>query len=75
MKYIRVIPGKIKKCTIDFNFELDDFNLGEGEDMTALDYVKILGKLLFLNMSVKGLFNMMRLSVAGVVEFINNRKT
>ncbi len=70
IEYIEVIRGKVDGSTINFNVDLRDFKLDEQRRLSKIDNLQIIAKLLASNKGIKRQPNMMRLLVAGGIEFI-----
>jgi radical SAM superfamily enzyme YgiQ (UPF0313 family) len=70
MEYIEVIHGKVGENTINFDVDLRDFKLDGQRQLSKLDNLQIIAKLLASNKGIKKQPNMMRLLAAGSIEFI-----
>ncbi len=70
VEYIDVIPGKKDESTINFEVDLNQFQLdGKGEPSKINDVLTVI-KLLRSNKGIKRQFNLMRLILAGGVELV-----
>ena len=70
MEYIEVIPGKVDESTINFDVDLRDFKLDGQRRLSKIDNLRIIAKILASNKGIKKQPNMMRLLIAGGIEFI-----
>ncbi len=70
VEYIQVIPGKHDASTINFDIDLNDLPLDRQQRTTKMYKIGIVVKLLASNKGIKRQLNMMRLFIAGGVEFI-----
>lgn len=75
VEYIEVIRGKLEESTINFDVDLRDFKLSEQRRLSKIDNLQIVAKLLASNKGIKRPSNMMRLLVAGGIEFIKYKGT
>jgi len=75
VKYIEVIHGKLDESTINFDVDLRDFKLDKQRSLSKIDNLQIVAKLLVSNKGIKRQINMMRLLVAGGIEFIKYKGT
>jgi hypothetical protein len=70
VEYIQVIQGKTDLSTINLEMELNCFKFDEGYDLNIVDNLRILGKMLASNRGIKKQPNMIRLLMAGGLEFV-----
>jgi hypothetical protein len=70
VEYIRVIRGRSDLSTINLDMDLNSFNFDGGYDLDIIDNLRILGKLLASNRGIKRQPNMLRLLMAGGLEFV-----
>ena len=70
VEHIQVIQGKLNESTINFDVDLQDFQLGEQQNLSQINNLRIVAKLLASNKGIKKQFNILRLFVAGGIEFI-----
>lgn len=70
VEHIQVIQGKLNDSTINFNVDMQDFQLDGHRNLSQIDNLRIVAKLLASNNGIKRQFNMMRLFTAGGIEFI-----
>ncbi|MBS3801760.1 MAG: cobalamin-dependent protein [Candidatus Thermoplasmatota archaeon] len=70
VEHIQVIQGKLNEITINFNVNIQDFQLDGQQNLSQIDNLRIVVKLLSSNKGIKQRFNMMRLFAAGGIEFI-----
>ena len=70
VEYIQVIHGKLDESTINFDLDLNDFQLGGQRRSGKIHKIGIVGKLLVSSKGIKGQLNMVRLFLAGGVELI-----
>ena len=70
MEYIEVIPGKVDESTINFDVDLRDFKLDGQRRLSKIDNLRIIAKILASNKGIKKQPNIMRLLIAGGIEFI-----
>ena len=70
VEYIQVISGKLDESTINFDLDLRVFQLDGQRNLSKIDNLRIVAKLLASNKGIKKQPNMMRLLAAGGVEFI-----
>jgi len=75
VEYIEVIRGKLDESTINFDVDLRDFKLDGQRRLSKIDNLQIVAKLLASNKGIKRPSNMMRLLVAGGIEFIKYKGT
>ena len=75
VEHIQVIQGKLNESTINFNVDVQDFQLDGQQNIPQIDNLRIVGKLLASNKGIKRQFNMMRLFAAGGIEFIKHLGT
>jgi len=75
VEYIEVIRGKLDESTINFDVDLRDFKLDGQRRLSKIDNLQIVAKLLASNKGIKRQINMMRLLVAGGIEFIKYKGT
>jgi len=73
VRNIQVMAGCSPTSSIDINVDLEDFKIGNGGPLTALDNVRILTKTIASNQGVKRRFNMMRLMMASGFEMIRHQ--
>jgi radical SAM superfamily enzyme YgiQ (UPF0313 family) len=71
VEYVETIDGKIEDTTVDFNFDLKDFNFEDRESKTRIDDARIAIKAIFSKNGIRKQFNAIRLFLAGGVELIN----
>lgn len=62
--------GKLDESTINFGINLRNFRLDGQQNLSKIDNLRIVAKLLASNKGIKKQANMMRLLVAGSIEFI-----
>ncbi len=74
VEYIQVIPGKLDTSTINFEIDLNEFQLDKQKRREKRDKIRIIAKLLASNKGLKRQLNMVRLFIAGGVEFIKYRR-
>jgi len=70
VKYIQVIRGKLDESTINFDVNLRDFQIDGEQRSSKIDNIQIVVKLLASNKGLRRQPNMMRLLIAGGIEFI-----
>ena len=70
VEYIRVIRGRSDLSTINLDMDLNSFNFDGGYDLDIIDNLRILGKLLASNRGIKRQPNMLRLLMAGGLEYV-----
>ena len=70
MEYIEVIQGEVDESTINFDVDIRDFKLDGQQIVSKIDKLRIVAKLLASNKGIKKQPNMVRLLVAGGIEFI-----
>jgi anaerobic magnesium-protoporphyrin IX monomethyl ester cyclase len=70
VEYIQVIQGRTDLSTINLEMDLNNFKFDEGNDLSIIDNLRILGKMLVSNRGLKKQPNMMRLLMAGGLEFV-----
>jgi len=70
VEHIQVIQGKLNESTINFNVDIRDFQLDGQRNLSQMNNLRIVAKLLASNKGIKRQFNMMRLFAAGGIEFI-----
>jgi anaerobic magnesium-protoporphyrin IX monomethyl ester cyclase len=70
VEYIQVIPGKADYSTVNVDLELDDFNFSETGNVTLVESIAILGKMLVSNRGIRRQPTMVRLMVAGGLEMV-----
>ncbi|MDQ1372463.1 MAG: Radical protein, partial [Candidatus Thermoplasmatota archaeon] len=68
VEYIQVISGKSDLNTINLDVDLDHFDFDGDRNLSALDSVRILGKMLASNRGVRKQANLTRLLMAGGIE-------
>ncbi|MBA7661427.1 hypothetical protein ES703_69444 [subsurface metagenome] len=68
VEYIQVIPGKTNGSTINFNIDLNDFDLETRPGLSSIDKLRIGIKLLASNKGIKKRLNLTRLMAAMAVE-------
>ena len=69
VEYIQVIHGELDESTINFDLDLGDFQF-DGQQPSKMDNIRIITKLLASNKGIKKQPNIMRLLIAGGIEFI-----
>ena len=62
--------GKLDESTINFDINLRNFRLDGQRNLSKIDNLRIVAKLLASNKGIKKQANMMRLLVVGGIEFI-----
>jgi len=75
VEHVEVIRGKLDESTINFDVDLRDFKLDGQRRLSKIDNLQIVAKLLASNKGIKRQINMMRLLVAGGIEFIKYKGT
>ena len=70
VEYINVIQGKIDESTINFEIDLNDFQLDGKRKSSKFNDVLTIFKLLSSNRGLKRQFNLIRLLLAGSVELV-----
>lgn len=70
VEYIQVIQGKTDLSSINLEIDLKNFKFDEGNDLSIIDNLRILGKMLASNRGLKKQPNMIRLLMAGGLEFV-----
>jgi len=70
VEHIQVIRGKLDDITIDFEINLRDFRLDGQRNLSKIDKLRIVTKLLASNKGIKRKTNMIRLFAAGGVDVI-----
>jgi anaerobic magnesium-protoporphyrin IX monomethyl ester cyclase len=70
VEYIQVIQGRSDLSTINLEIDLNNFRFDEEYDLSLIDNLRILGKMLFSNRGLKKQPNMMRLLMAGGIEVV-----
>lgn len=70
VEYIQVIQGKSDLSTINLDMDLNYFNFDGGYNLDIIDDLRILGKMLASNRGIKRQPNMLRLLMAGALEFL-----
>ncbi|MCX6665566.1 MAG: radical SAM protein [Euryarchaeota archaeon] len=70
VEHIQVIQGKLHESTINFNVDIQDFQLDGQKNLSQIDNLRIVAKLLASNKGLKQQYNIMRLFAAGGIEFI-----
>lgn len=73
VRNIQVMAGRSPRSSINIIVDLEDFRIGNGGPLTALDSVRILTKVLASNQGVKRRSNMMRLMMASGFELIRHQ--
>ena len=69
VEYIQVIHGKLYESTINFDLDLGDFQFDE-QQSSKMDNIRSITKLFASNKGIKKQANMIRLLIAGGIEFI-----
>ena len=70
VEYIRVIRGRSDMSTINLDMDLNCFKFDGGYDLDIIDSLRILGKMLASNRGIRRQPNMLRLLMAGGLEFV-----
>ena len=70
VEYIRVIPGRSDRSTINMDLDLDDFNFSESGSVTLLKSIAIVSKMLASNRGLRKQPTMIRLLIAGGLELV-----
>lgn len=70
VEYIKVIPGRSEVNTINLDVDLEDFRIGEDCTLTIFDGILIAAKMLASNRGIDKQANMMRLTMAGILELV-----
>lgn len=70
VEHIQVIQGKLNESTINFNVDIREFQLDGKRNLSQINNLRIVAKLLASNKGIKQQFNILRLFAAGSIEFI-----
>ena len=75
VEYIQVIPGKSDLNTINLDIDLEDFRFDNGYEISVINSIRILGKMLASNRGIEKQHNMMRLLTASCLELVEHLGT
>jgi hypothetical protein len=70
VEYIQVIPGKSELSTINLDMDLNYFEFDGGYNLSIIDSIRIVGKMLASNRGIKKQPSMVRLLMAGGTELV-----
>jgi magnesium-protoporphyrin IX monomethyl ester (oxidative) cyclase len=70
VEYVKVIPGRTDKNTVNLELEMDDFDFSVDRDPNPVNILRMLSKMLASNRGMRKAPNLFRLLMAGGVELV-----